>query len=39
MVMEEKSNRIQYLSNTKNTPREQCNALQDFFGQAWIHGH
>ena len=37
MVLEEKDNRMDYMSNTTHTPKEQCKALQNFFGQAWIH--
>lgn len=37
LVLDEKSKRWQYLSNTENTPREQCKALSEFFANAWIH--
>lgn len=37
-AQKELSNRIQYLSNMKNTPSEQCQSLNEFFGNAWIHG-
>ena len=39
MVLEEKDNRMDYMSNTTHTPNEQCKGLQNFFGEAWIHGH
>lgn len=37
MVLNEKSERIQYLSNNTHTPNEQCRELESFFNQAWIH--
>jgi len=37
LVLEEKNNRIQFMSNTSHTPNEQCRGLQEFFAQAWIH--
>jgi len=39
MVLEEKDNRMDYMSNTTHTPNEICKGLQNFFGEAWIHGH
>ena len=39
MVLEEKDNRMDYMSNTTHTPNEQCKGLQNFFGEAWIHRH
>jgi DNA-binding protein Fis len=40
MVLSEKdNNRMTYMSNTTHTPNEQCKGLQNFFAQAWIHGH
>jgi hypothetical protein len=39
LVQEELSNRMRYLSNTENTPQEQCNALKRAFAEAWPHGH
>jgi hypothetical protein len=39
MVLEEKDNRMDYMSNTTHTPNEICKGLQNFFGGAWIHGH
>lgn len=38
LINDENSNRMKYLSNTKNTPHEQSKALSEFFGGAWIHG-
>ena len=38
LINDENSTRMQYLSNTKNTPNEQSKALSEFFGRAWIHG-
>ncbi len=35
LVLEEKSNRPQFLSNTTHTPREQTRALHEFFDNAW----
>ena len=37
MVLEEKDNRMDYMSNTTHTPNEICKGLQNFFAQAWIH--
>jgi len=37
MVLSEKDTRMTFMSNTTHTPKEQCKALQNFFGQAWIH--
>jgi DNA-binding protein Fis len=39
MVLSEKDNRMDYMSNTTHTPNEICKGLQNFFGEAWIHGH
>jgi DNA-binding protein Fis len=39
MVLEEKDGRMDYMSNTTHTPNEICKGLQNFFGEAWIHGH
>jgi DNA-binding protein Fis len=39
MVLEEKDNRMDYMSNTTHTPNEIRKGLQNFFGEAWIHGH
>jgi hypothetical protein len=39
MILEEKDNRMDYMSNTTHTPNEICKGLQNFFGEAWIHGH
>ncbi len=38
LVESEMDERPQYISNTKNTPREQSDALSRMFSQAWIHG-
>ena len=37
MVLDELSERPQYLSNTENTPREQAKSLGEFFANAWHH--
>jgi hypothetical protein len=37
-VLEEKSSRPVYMSNTTHTPQEQCRVLADQFSAAWIHG-
>lgn len=37
LIHNERGNRIQYLSNTENSPHEQSKALSEFFGGAWIH--
>ena len=37
LIHDEMEERPEYLSNTKNTPNEQCNSLQHAFSQAWIH--
>ena len=37
MVLSEKDTRMTFMSNKSHTAHEQCKALQNFFGQAWIH--
>lgn len=38
LVLKEMENRSTYMSNVDNTPSEQCESLQSFFSNAWIHG-
>lgn len=37
LVCSERDSRSKFYSNRENNPSEQCKALHEFFGNAWIH--
>lgn len=37
LVCNEYESRPKFYSNRENNPRDQCKALEEFFGNAWIH--